>query len=175
MKPFAVMLMGISILIQKSPAATPREPFNLKNMTCYITLENTNGCTGIPTLHSGVLAISKDGTFKLEAQYEGCFMVENLTKLGKYEASPFEETMSLEFLTTRTTVVKDALSDFPRTLGFANLNYDTLDGYFIDLSAVIRARGRHTENITTSKLQCDVNDAQQGSIPLLGWSKCCSG
>ena len=157
MKPFAVMLIGISILIQKSPAATSQEPFNLKNMTCYITLANTNGCTGIPTLHSGVLAISKDGTFKLEAHYEGCFMVENVTKSGKYEASPFEETMSLELLTTRTTGMKDALSDFPRTLGFANLNDDKLDGYFVDLSAVIRARGRHTDNITTSKLQCEVD------------------
>ena len=82
-------------------------------------------------------------------------MVENVTKLGKYEASSFEETMSLELLTTKTTVMKDALLDFPRTLGFANLNYDKLDGYFVDLSAVIRARGRHTYNITTSKLQCE--------------------
>ncbi len=157
MKPFAVMLMGISVLMQKSPTATSQEPFNLKNMTCYITLANTNGCTGIPTLHSGTLIISKEGTFKLRAQYGGCFMVENVTKSGKYEASLFEGTMSLELLTTKTTGMKDALLDFPRTLGFANLNYDKLDGYFVDLSAVIRARGRHTDNITTSKLQCDVD------------------
>ena len=156
MKLFDVMLMvGISILIQRSTTATSQVPFNLKNMTCYIKLADTNDCTVIPTLHSGVLAISEDGTFKLEAQYEGCFMVENVTKLGKYEASSFEETMSLELLTTKTTGMKDALLDFPRTLGFANLNYDKLDGYFVDLSAVIRARGRHTDNITTSKLQCE--------------------
>lgn len=154
MKPFVVMLIGISILIQKNPAATPREPFNLKNMTCYITSENTNDCTGIPTLHSGVLVISKDGTFELKAQYEGCFMVENVTKSGKYEASPFEEIMSLELLTAKTTGMNDAISDFPRTLGFANLNYDKLDGYFVDLSAVIRAHGHYRDNITTSKLQC---------------------
>ena len=42
--------------------------------------------------------------------------------------------------------------------GFVNLNFDKLDGYFVDLSAVIRERGRHTENITTSKLQCEVNE-----------------
>ena len=155
MKSFAVILVGISILIQKSPTAMSQEPFNLKNMTCYITLANTNDCTGVPTLHSGVLAISKDGTFKLEAQYEGCFMVENVTKSGKYEVFPFEERMSLELLTTKTIGMKDVISDFPRTLGFANLNYDKLDGYFVDLSAVIRARGRHTDNITTSKLQCE--------------------
>lgn len=155
MKLFAVVLMmGVSMLIQRSPAATSLAPFNLKNMTCYITLADRNDCTGIPTLHSGVLAISEDGTFKLEARYEGCFMVENVTKSGKYEASPFEEIMSLELLTTKITGMKDTPLDFPRTLGFANLNYDKLDGYFIDLSAVIRARGRHTDNISTSKLQC---------------------
>ena len=155
MKPFAVILMGISILIQKSPTAMSQEPFNLKNMTCHITSADTNGCTGIPTLQSGVLAISKEGTFKVKARYEGCFMVENVTKSGKYEASPFEETMSLELLTTKATGMKDTI--FPRTLGFANLNYDKLDGYFVDLSAVIHGRGRHTENIVTLKLQCEEN------------------
>lgn len=84
-------------------------------------------------------------------------MVENVKKSGKYEASFFEETMSLELLTTKTTGMSDTISDFPRTLGFANINYDKLDGYFVDLSAVIHGHGRHTENIMTLKLQCDVN------------------
>lgn len=157
MKPFAVIFMGISILIQKSPTAMPQEPFSLKNMTCYITSGHTNDCTGIPTLKSGVLAISKEGTFKVKARYEGCFMIEDVTKSGKYEASPFEETMSLELLTTKTTGMKDTISDMPRTFGFANLNYDKLDGYFVDLSAVIHGRGRNTENIVTLKLQCEAN------------------
>jgi hypothetical protein len=157
MKSFAVILVGISILIQKSPTAMSHEPFNLKNMTCHVTSADTNGCTGIPTLQSGVLAISKEGTFKVKARYEGCFMVETVTKSGKYEASFFEETMSLELLTTKTTGMKDPISDFPRTLGFANLNYDKLDGFFVDLSAVIHGRGRHTENIITLKLQCEEN------------------
>ncbi len=82
-------------------------------------------------------------------------MVENVTKSGKYGASSFEETVSLELLPTKTIGMKNAISDFPRMLGFANLNYDKLYGYFVDLSAVILARGRHTDNITTSKLQCE--------------------
>lgn len=161
MKPFAVILLGIlgiSISTEKSPTATSQEPFSLKNMTCYITSADTNSCTGIPTLHSGAMAISKEGTFKLKARYEGCFIVENVTKSGKYEASRFKEAMSFEFLSTRIGGIKDTISDFPKTLGFANLNYDKLDGYFIDLSAVIREHGRHTENITTSKLQCEVKE-----------------
>lgn len=85
-------------------------------------------------------------------------MVEKVTKLGKYEASRFKEMMSLELLTTKTAGMKDTISDFPRTLGFANLNYDRLDGYFVDISAVIRGQGRHTENIMTSKLQCEINE-----------------
>ncbi|WP_394808810.1 hypothetical protein [Nitrosomonas sp.] len=155
MKPFAVILVGISILIQKSPTAMSQEPSAFKNMTCYITSAETNGCTGIPTLQSGVLAIAKEGTFTLKAQYHGCFMVEQVTKSGRFQLFRFTETMSLELLTTKTTGIKDAVADFPRTLGFANLNYDRLDGYFVDISAVIRGYGRHTEMITTSKLQCE--------------------
>lgn len=85
-------------------------------------------------------------------------MVEDVTKSGNYEVSPFENVMSLELLTTQNTGVKNTLSDFPRTLGFVHLNYDKLDGYFIDISAVIRARGRETENvIITANLQCTVD------------------
>lgn len=158
MKPIVVTLMGMAALVETSSTAMSQESFDLKNMTCRITLTDKNGCTGIPTLHSGVLTISKEGTFKLKAHYEGCFMVEKVTKSGKYQASHFKETMSLELLTTKTAGMENAVSDFPRTLGFANLNYDRLDGYFIDISAVIRGRGRHTENIITSKLQCEVDE-----------------
>lgn len=158
MRPFGVILIGFMIVAEMSLARAAQESFDLQNMTCSITSADRNGCTGMPTLHAGILAISKQGTFKLEARYEGCFMIENVTKSGKYETSRFNKTMSLEFLTTSTTGIKGTVSDFPRTLGFANLNYGKLDGYFVDLSAVIRERGRHTENITTSKLQCVVND-----------------
>ncbi len=158
MKPFAMILMGIAIFIQENPAAMSQEPFNLKNMTCIINSANTNNCTGVPTLRSGMLVISKAGTFNLKARYEGCFMVENITKSGKYESSYSEGIISLELLATTTKASKGAISDFPRTLGFANLNYDKLDGYFVDLSAAIHGRGRHTENITTSKLQCEVTE-----------------
>lgn len=85
-------------------------------------------------------------------------MVEDVTKSGDFAASYFEKTMSLELLTTRTTGMKNVLSDFPGTLGFASLNYDELDGYFVDISAVIRAHGRETENIiVTADLQCTVD------------------
>ena len=158
MRPFGVILIGFMIVAEMSLARAAQESFDLQNMTCSITSADRNGCTGMPTLHAGILAILKQGTFKLEARYEGCFMVENVTKSGKYEASRFKETISLELLATTTTGMKDTISDFPRTLGFANLNYDKLDGYFVDLSAVIHGRGRHTENITTSKLQCEVKE-----------------
>lgn len=158
MKPFSVTLMGITILAGTSFAAISLEPFDLKSMTCNITTPDPNGCTGISTLHSGVLTISKDGTFKLKAHYNGCFIIEDVMKSGKFQASYFKETMSFELLATRVTGMKDNKSDFPRTLGFANLNYDRLDGYLIDISAVIRERGRNTKNIITAKLQCAVND-----------------
>lgn len=85
-------------------------------------------------------------------------MAEKVTESGKYEVFRFKETMSLELLTTKTMGMKDAIADFPRTLGFANLNYDKLNGYFVDISAVIRGHGRHPENIITSKLQCEVDE-----------------
>lgn len=156
MKQAAVILTGILVLLTgTNTMATSKESFHLKNMTCSITSASVNGCTGIPTLHSGVLKLSKEGIFKLKARYEGCFMVEDVTKSGNFAASFFEKTMSLELLTTKITGMKDALSDFPETLGFVHLNYDKLDGYFVDISAVIRARGRETKNvIVTTNLQC---------------------
>lgn len=157
MKPFAVMFIGIMIVAGKSSIVLSQERFDMKNMTCYISSTATDECTGIPTLHSGTLAIAKEGTFILQAQYHGCFMVEQVTKSGRFQLSRFSETMSLELLTIKVTGTKDAVADFPRTLGFANLNYDTLDGYFVDISAVLRGYGRHSGTITTAKLQCEVN------------------
>lgn len=154
-----MILMGsLMLLIGRNTTAASQEPFHLRNMTCSITLANMHSCTGIPTLRSGILTLSKEGTFKLKAHYEGCFMVEDVTKSGNYEVSPFEKVISLELLTTQNMGAKSTLSDFPRTLGFVHLNYDKLDGYFIDISAVIRARGRETENvIITANLQCTVD------------------
>ena len=124
MKPFAVILTGFMIVAEMSLATIPQESFDLQNMTCHITAADRDGCTGIPIFHAGILTISKQGTFKLKAHYEGCFMIENVTKSGKYEASHFNKMMSFELLTTSTTGIKDTVSDFPRTLGFANLNFD---------------------------------------------------
>lgn len=91
MKQAAVILTGILVLLAgKSTTATSGEPFHLENMTCSITSANMNGCTGVPTLHSGILTLSKEGTFKLKARYEGCFMVENVTKSGDLQ-HPFRK------------------------------------------------------------------------------------
>lgn len=157
MKPFAVILIGITILAGTNSAAKSQKTFDSNNMTCNIAAQGTDDCTGLPTLHSGVLTISKDGTFKLKAQYNGCFIIEHVMRSGKFQVSYFGETMSYELLSTRVTGMKDNKSDLPRTLGFANLNYDRLDGYLIDLSAVMRERGRNTKNIITAKLQCKGN------------------
>lgn len=158
MKPFVVILMNITILAEASATAMSQKPFDLKNMTCQIRSTEINGCTGIPTLRSGVLVIVKEDTFKLKAHYHACFMVEKVTKYGRFHASYFKDTISLELLTTKTTGMKNTLSDFPRTLGFAHLNYDKLDGYFVDLSAVIQGYGRHPETIVTLELQCEMNE-----------------
>ncbi len=158
MKPFVAILMSIALLAKTSSTAMSQQPFDLKNMTCHIESAQIGDCTGIPTLHSGELVISKEGTFELKAHYEGCFMVEKVAKSGRFQASRFKEMVSLELLTTKTVGMKDTVSDFPRTLGFANLNYDRLDGYFVDLSAVIQGYGLHPENIMTLKLQCEVNE-----------------
>lgn len=158
MKPFVVILMNITILAEASATVTSQKPFELKNMSCQIRSSEINGCTGIPTLRSGALVILKAGTFKLKAHYYACFMVEKVTKFGRFQVSHFKDTMSLELLTTKTMGMKNTLSDFPRTLGFAQLNYDKLDGYFVDLSAVIRGYGRHPETIVTLELQCEVNE-----------------
>lgn len=158
MKPFVVILMNITILAEASATEISQKTFELKNMTCQIRSTEINGCTGIPTLRSGTLVIFKEGTFKLKAHYHACFMVEKVTKFGRFQASHFKDTMSLELLATKSTGMKNTLSDFPRTLGFAHLNYDRLDGYFVDLSAVIRGYGRHPESIMTLELQCEVNE-----------------
>ncbi|TXI19695.1 MAG: hypothetical protein E6Q62_03575 [Nitrosomonas sp.] len=158
MKPLIMSFVGIMIVAGMSSAVLSQERFEMKSMTCHIRLTETDKCTGIPTLHSGTLAIAKEGTFTLQAQYHGCFMVEPVTKSGRFQLSRFDETMSFELLTTKTTGNKDTGMDFPRTLGFLNLNDDKLDGYFVDISAVLRGHGRHINMITTLKLQCEVNE-----------------
>lgn len=158
MKPFVVIFMSVALLAKTSSTAMSQQPFALKNMTCHIESAQTNDCTGIPTLHSGELVISKEGIFELKAHYHGCFMVEKVAKYGRFQASRFKEIVSLELLTTKTVGMKDTVPDFPRTLGFVNLNYSTLDGFFVDISAVIRGYGRHPENIMTLKMQCEVNE-----------------
>ena len=154
----SVICIAIAIVSGTDLPAMSMNPSDLKNMTCRITTPDTKGCTGIPTLRSGVLTLSKEGTFELKAHYDGCFFIEDVTTSGKFLASQFKNTMSLELLSTRTTGVKDTAGDFPRTLGFANIQHDTLHGYFVDFSALIRGRGRHTENVITSKLQCAVSE-----------------
>jgi glyoxylate carboligase len=146
----------MAIVLGTELPAMSVNPSDLKSMTCRITTPDTKGCTGIPTLRSGVLTISKEGTFELKAHYDGCFFMEDVSTSGKFLASQFKNTMSLELLSTRTTGMKDTAGDFPRTLGFANVQYDNLDGYFVDFSAVIRGRGRHAKDVITSKLQCEV-------------------
>jgi len=161
MKPGVAMVICIAmaIVFGTDLPAMSVNPSNLKNMTCRITTPDTKGCTGIPTLRSGVLTILKEGTFELKAHYDGCFFIEDVTTSGKFLASHFKNTMSLELLSTRTTGVHDTAGDFPRTLGFANLQYDDkLNGYLVDFSAVIRGRGRDAKDVITSKLQCEVSE-----------------
>lgn len=160
MKPGVVVVrcMAMAIVLGTDGPAMSVNPSDLKNMTCRITTPDTKGCTGIPTLRSGVLTLSKEGTFELKAHYDGCFFMEDVTTSGKFLASHFKNTMSLELLSTRTTGAKDTAGDFPRTLGFANVQYENLNGYFVDFSAVIRGRGRHAEDLMTSKLQCEVRE-----------------
>jgi glyoxylate carboligase len=153
-----VLCIAMAILLGTDLPAMSVNPSDLKNMTCRITTPDTKGCMGIPTLRSGVLTISKEGTFELKAHYDGCFFIEDVTTSGKFLASHFKNTMSLELLSTKTAGVKDTAGDFPRTLGFANLEYDKLNGYLVDFSAVIRGRGRHAKDVIASKLQCEVDE-----------------
>ena len=155
MKTCSVIFICVAFLIGTHLPAMSVQPSELKNMTCRISTPDTKGCTGIPTLRSGTLTLSKEGTFELKAHYDGCFFIEDVTKTGRFLASHFKNTMSLELLSTKTMGVKDTASDFPRTLGFANLNYDQLDGYLVDFSAVIRGRGRHAKDVMTTTLQCE--------------------
>jgi hypothetical protein len=154
----SVLCIATAIVLGTDLPAMSANPSDLNNMTCRITTPDTKGCTGIPTLRSGVLTLLKEGTFELKAHYDGCFVMEDVTTSGKFLVSQFKNTMSLELLSTRTTGAKDTAGEFPRTLGFANLQYDKLDGYFVDFSAVIRGRGRHTKDVITSKLQCEVSE-----------------
>ncbi|SFK12036.1 hypothetical protein SAMN05216302_100116 [Nitrosomonas aestuarii] len=158
MTKFTVILIGIAIIAGMSSVAIARAPFNLQSMTCNITTPDTNDCTGMPTLQSGVLTLAKTGTFKLKALYNGCFIVENVTKSGIFQGSHFKETTHFELLTTQMIGIKNNATDFPRTLGFANLNNNNLDGYLIDISVVMRTYGQNTDNIVTAKLQCAVNE-----------------
>ncbi len=154
MKVCGFILICLVILVGTDLPAMSSKPSSLANMTCHISTPDTKGCTGIPTLRSGTLHIQEDNAFELTAHYDGCFFMEDVRKTGKFQVSHFNNTMSLELLTTQTKGVKDTTSDFPRTLGFANLNNDKLDGYFVDISAVIRGRGRETKDVITSTLQC---------------------
>ncbi len=155
MKPFGLIILCTVSLVGTDVQAMSSKPTELKNMMCHITTPDTKGCSGIPTLQSGLLTILKNKTFELKARYEGCFFIEDVTKSGKFHVSYFKKSMSFELLATEATGVKDTTTNFPRTLGFVNLNYAKLNGYFVDISAVIRGRGRETKNVITSKLQCE--------------------
>lgn len=156
MKPFVLILMSIAALAKTSTAQTEAYPF--KTMTCHIQAAGTSECTGLPTLHSGVLVISKEGTFELKGYYHACFMVDEATKYGKYQVSYLNGAIRLELLTTKTIGMSDA-PDFPRTLGIVTLNRDRLDGELIDLSAALRGHSYHPENFVSLTLQCkEVNE-----------------
>tara|TARA_R110002073_G_scaffold42695_2_gene119247 strand:- start:718 stop:1194 length:477 start_codon:yes stop_codon:yes gene_type:complete len=156
MKIDTVIFIVFAIIFGTDLPAMSVKPSDVKDMTCRIANSDTKGCTGMPTLRSGVLTILKEGVFELKAHYEGCFFIEDATKSGVFFASKFKNGMSLELLSTKISGVKDTTTDFPRTLGFVNLHYDKLDGFFVDFSAVIRGRGRHMRDVITSKLQCVV-------------------
>ncbi len=151
-----ITILAGSLLILSGICTVPlaQKTFNFEKITCHISTSDIKHCTGIPTLHSGVLTIAQAGTFKLVAKYDGCFMVENVIKSGLVQTAYYGEIIRFEFLTTQVTGSMNDNSDFPRTLGFAKLNSTRLDGFLTDLSALIREQGHPTYTPVVAKLQC---------------------
>lgn len=157
MKTFAVIVTSIAILTGIAYAAYTLEPDHVKDMTCKITIKDTKSCTGTPTLQHGVLKISKDGSFEIRGRYDACFFFEDVTITGKSKVNVFHNGVSFELLATNTIRGDTASDHFPRTLGFVSFNKDTLEGHLIDISAVIRSRGRSTKDIVAAKIYCELN------------------
>lgn len=155
---FVLVLTSILMLPAMYSVAFAQQTLDLKNMTCQIRSTETDKCSALPTLQSGLLAIAKDGTFTLQGRYHSCFMVEQITHSGRFRAFYFDKTLRLELLATQATGTENAVTDFPRTLGIVNLNKANLDGYWVDISAVIRGQGRHAEKIAPAELQCEIDE-----------------
>ena len=146
------MLSGISTI------AIAQKTWDFETITCDIQTRDTKHCTGIPTLHSGVLTIAQTGTFKLEARYNGCFMIEDVIKSGLVQTVFYGEIVRIEFLTTQVTGTKSDSLDLPQTLGFAKINSTSLSGFLTDISALIREQGHPTYSPVVAKLQCTVTE-----------------
>ena len=156
MTSFILILTGVLILSATHVAAFAQQMIDLRNMTCQIRSAPTDKCSALPTLQSGLLAIAREGTFTLQAHYQSCFMTEQLNYSGRFRTFHFDKTSRLELLATQAAGTEET-TDFPRTLGIVNLNHATLDGYWVDISAVIRGQGRHAEKIAPAELKCEIN------------------
>ncbi len=66
MKSYAVRVVCLVMVIGSRHPACSGAPAALNHMTCQVTAPKTAGCTGIPTLRSGLLTMSKDGMFELQ-------------------------------------------------------------------------------------------------------------
>lgn len=156
-------LISISLSIIVTMAVTHSAVFaqpadDLKNLTCKIRAVEADKCSALPTLQSGLLTVAKQGTFRLQAQYLSCFAAEQVTHSGRFRAFHIGKTLRIELLTLEASGTENVTVDFPRTLGIANLDNATLNGYWIDIAAVVRGQGRHAEKITSAELQCEIDE-----------------
>ncbi|MBL8496635.1 hypothetical protein ABF87_00475 [Nitrosomonas sp. JL21] len=152
------ILASTLMLLATYSVAFAQQTVDLKNMTCRIRSAETDKCSALPTVQSGLLTMAKEGTFRLQAQYQSCFMTEQATRSGRFRALHVDKTLRLELLTIQATGTESVATDFPRTLGIVNLNDATLEGYWVDFSATIRGQGRHAEKIAPAELQCDIDE-----------------
>ena len=91
MRQLSMLMAILAVLWGMSSYGMSEVPSGLPNLTCKISTPETKGCTGIPTLQSGRLTISPDGTFRLQGHYDGCFFIEDVTATGRYRATQFKK------------------------------------------------------------------------------------
>lgn len=145
------LIIGVLLLMQFSCAKNT----GLADLTCVVSSIEQGECPSIPTLQKGVLNLQQDGGFELTGNYASCYHSANVRILGQYQHSTTpKRIIEIELAADNITQDQGKKIEFPRTIGFINLDNTTLEGNYIDIWSNIRTKGLVKQETIAKKLQC---------------------
>lgn len=132
-----------------------QEAYPFGNLHCQLATKTQKECPGVPTLETGTLEISSHGKFVLNGRYNACFHIEDISISGKSRLYKLHNGYALELLGTQFEKTDGSVDKFPKTIGFINLNKESMKGRFVDLWAIIRGHGKNRPDSIYTHLQCE--------------------